>query len=518
MSVRSAQSVTVDFTTRVWSTGIGTNADSLPTGKLVLNGTDNAATVTVTSISTGVYSAQVTLPTLAIGDVVSLRIAATVSSISDAAIIWTDTKDVLLDSSGNTTFNNTTLATVTTVTGQLTAAQIATGIFQDTTAGDFTVANSIGKSLYTSGVAPGGSGGLFIAGTNAATTVTTSFTTTFTGNLAGSVASVTGAVGSVTNAITLPSIPTGWITTAGFASGATIPACTLTATTTALTNAPTSGDFTATMKTSIGTAVAASAVASVTAQVTANVTDINGVSCASVTTINANLGSTQAITFDSNNYQKVDVVDIAGTASAGTAGYVGIDWGNLHGAGSTVSLTGTTIATVTAVGTLTTYTGNTVQTGDSFARIGATGSGLTSLLSVAGYTAPNNTDIAAIYAKLPTNAIADETLVLAAITAIVTLLGTPANSTVSADIAAAVADILALPSAAGNATAVLGLTSGVTTGFSLARILRVIAAAIVGNSSGVSSGSPVYLDVGTGATAVSGTASEGDRSSMEWEA
>lgn len=48
---------------------------------------------------------------------------------------------------------------------------------------------------------PGAAGGIFIAGTNAATTVTTSFTTTFTGNLTGSVASVTGAVGSVTGAV-----------------------------------------------------------------------------------------------------------------------------------------------------------------------------------------------------------------------------------------------------------------------------------------------------------------------------
>jgi hypothetical protein len=40
---------------------------------------------------------------------------------------------------------------------------------------------------------------------------------------------------------------------------------------------------------------------------------------------------------------------------------------------------GTTLPRVTLVDTLTTYTGNTPQTGDSFARIGATGSGLTSL-------------------------------------------------------------------------------------------------------------------------------------------
>lgn len=51
---------------------------------------------------------------------------------------------------------------------------------------------------YLPNVAAGGTNGVFIAGTNAATTVTTALTTTFTGNLTGSVDSVTGAVGSVT--------------------------------------------------------------------------------------------------------------------------------------------------------------------------------------------------------------------------------------------------------------------------------------------------------------------------------
>lgn len=96
----------------------------------------------------------------------------------------------------------TLVDTTTTVTNQLTAAAIATGVWQDTTAGDFTVASSIGKSLYTSGAVPGAAGGLFIAGTNAATSVTTAFTTTFTGNLTGNVGgNVTGSVGSVTGDI-----------------------------------------------------------------------------------------------------------------------------------------------------------------------------------------------------------------------------------------------------------------------------------------------------------------------------
>lgn len=52
--------------------------------------------------------------------------------------------------------------------------------------------------------------------------------------------------------------------------------------------------------------------------------------------------------------------------------------------------TGVTIPTVTTVANLTTYTGNTPQTGDSFARIGATGSALTSLFSAANGTTLQN--------------------------------------------------------------------------------------------------------------------------------
>lgn len=103
MSVRSAQSITKEFRTRNFSTGVLTDADSTPTGTLYVNGTSNAATVTVTHHSTGKYKAAVTLPTLAIGDLAELEVAATVNSVSDSAIVWFDTKDVLLDSSGKTT-------------------------------------------------------------------------------------------------------------------------------------------------------------------------------------------------------------------------------------------------------------------------------------------------------------------------------------------------------------------------------------------------------------------------------
>lgn len=77
-----------------------------------------------------------------------------------------------------------------------TAGQIATAFkkFFDKSAPTGTI-NSLPDAVA------GATGGIFIAGTNAATTVTTALTTTFTGNLTGSVASVTGAVGSVTGAV-----------------------------------------------------------------------------------------------------------------------------------------------------------------------------------------------------------------------------------------------------------------------------------------------------------------------------
>jgi hypothetical protein len=75
---------------------------------------------------------------------------------------------------------------------------IATAIWQDATAGDFTVASSIGKALYIANIAPGAAGGHFISGSNAGTTtfgaltVTGAATFNLTGSVSGSVGSVVG--------------------------------------------------------------------------------------------------------------------------------------------------------------------------------------------------------------------------------------------------------------------------------------------------------------------------------------
>jgi hypothetical protein len=159
------------------------------------------------------------------------------------------------------------------------------------------------KTDFLPSATAGAAGGLFIAGSNAATSITTALTANVignvTGNLSGSVGSVTGAVGSVTAAVTVgtnndktgyglsaAAVQAIWdaltsaFTTAGSIgkkladwvlgsdnkvilsnnahTGAVIPTVTTvttTTTTTNLTNAPTAGDLTATMKTSVKTQV-----------------------------------------------------------------------------------------------------------------------------------------------------------------------------------------------------------------------------------------------------------------------
>jgi hypothetical protein len=80
-----------------------------------------------------------------------------------------------------------TIGTVTTVTNQLAAAAIATGVWQDATANDFTTASSIGKALYVANVAPGASGGHMISGSNAGTTTLGALTVTGATTLTGAV-------------------------------------------------------------------------------------------------------------------------------------------------------------------------------------------------------------------------------------------------------------------------------------------------------------------------------------------
>ncbi len=88
MGFKTGETIAVDFCTQTPSTGAATNADSTPTGTLVINGTDNGATVTVTNKSTGNYKASVVLPAVTDGDVLTLRISAVMSGVTGKAVIW----------------------------------------------------------------------------------------------------------------------------------------------------------------------------------------------------------------------------------------------------------------------------------------------------------------------------------------------------------------------------------------------------------------------------------------------
>lgn len=99
MIVKPGETVTRDFTVSHPTTSALTDADSTPTGTLVINGTDNGATVTVTNKATGKYKAAVTIPSsgLTAGDEVDLYMAATVAGTAGGSIIWrgmVDTKYV----------------------------------------------------------------------------------------------------------------------------------------------------------------------------------------------------------------------------------------------------------------------------------------------------------------------------------------------------------------------------------------------------------------------------------------
>lgn len=103
MSVRTGQTVVAEFTTADPTTGAAANATGTPAGTLVINGTDDAAAVTVTNKETGVYKASVTLPTLTPGDTVMIRVSATVDGVAGKGVVWRDACDVLLSVGGAVT-------------------------------------------------------------------------------------------------------------------------------------------------------------------------------------------------------------------------------------------------------------------------------------------------------------------------------------------------------------------------------------------------------------------------------
>jgi hypothetical protein len=176
-------------------------------------------------------------------------------------------------------------------------------------------------------------------------------------------------------------VGSGWVEWDGAAvvplSSRVKPADTLAAVTN-LANAPTAGDFTAAMKTSLNAATPAS-VQNIAAQ--------TGDSY-------ARLGAPAGATIAADLVELDTLVDAIPTTPLLAANVPANFAALLISVGGHIS----------NVDTLATYTGNTVQTGDSYARLGAAGAGLTALASStvapSWYTGPDNTEIAALVASI----------------------------------------------------------------------------------------------------------------------
>lgn len=172
---------------------------------------------------------------------------------------------------------------ITTVTNQLALATIVSGIWQDTTAGDFTTALSIGKSVMN-GVTLGA--GLTV---NAVTGLTAS-------NLD---AAITSRMATYIQ-------PTGFLAAtfpATIASTTNITGGTIT-TVTNLTNAPTSGDLTNAMKTSV--TAAATAATPIAASVAGAVGSVTGLTASN---LDATVSSRLSTANSPDNYKKNTAVD-----------------------------------------------------------------------------------------------------------------------------------------------------------------------------------------------------------------
>jgi hypothetical protein len=95
-------------------------------------------------------------------------------------------------------------------------------------------------------------------------------------------------------------------------------------------------------------------VGSVTAETTANVTHINSVATSSVTTVNANVGTTQPVNFTGTGASalaKSDMVDIAGAAVSTSTAQIGVNTVNLGGTAQTGRDIGASVLLSSGTGT-----------------------------------------------------------------------------------------------------------------------------------------------------------------------
>jgi hypothetical protein len=273
-----------------------------------------------------------------------------------------------------------------TAPSNLTAAQIAAGVWQDTTAGDFTVAGSVGKSImngvplgtgltingYTGNTPQSGDAFALIGVSGVGLTslgdprisnldVAVSTRSTYAG----------GAVASVTAAVTLPTMPTDWITSTGMSPSAVaeiadavwdeVASGHLTAGTTgeAIVSASSSGD-------PWGTAIPGAYAVGTAGYILG--TNLNATVASRSTYEGGDTSGTTTLlsrvpTFPANF--SAFAISVGGVAKADV---------------ETIKTQTVTCASgVTVLASVGTATPSAAQSGDAFARIGAAGAGLTSI-------------------------------------------------------------------------------------------------------------------------------------------
>jgi hypothetical protein len=203
-----APTTVLDLSNTTIKTTQKVDVDTIKTNPVVNGGTitfpTTATLASTTNITAGTITTTTNLTNLPAITANWLTAAGTAADFGTeiAAAIWQDTVAgdfTVAASIGKSVMNGVALGTgltvatatnVTTVNGLaanvITAAataadfgtEIATAIWTDAVAGDFTVASSIGKALYIANVAPGAAGGHFISGVNAGTTTVGALTST----------------------------------------------------------------------------------------------------------------------------------------------------------------------------------------------------------------------------------------------------------------------------------------------------------------------------------------------------
>lgn len=363
------------------------------------------------------------------------------------------------------------------------------GITITTTSGDgFSITPTAGSAIVATGNGTSKHGMILTGGTAGTSDGLSAVAGTggvpIRGNITGN---ITGTLDTVTTLTNLPAITANWLTSAGINAGAlngkgdwmvtytqptgflaaTFPSGTVANTTnitagtiTNLTNAPTAGDFTATMKTSLNAATPVIVLPASESQVVQTGTASAG--GASTITIQTALGTTadilgckikitsgtganqERVITGYVNGTKVVTVNYAWVTNPDATSVYTIIFDNAPKIDSSLKISG-----VVLTDTLTTYTSNTPQTGDSFARIGAAGAGLTALgdsriahldadvsSRMATYTQPTGF----LAATFPSGTLANTTNITAGtittVTTLTNLPSIPANWLTAAGIAA----------------------------------------------------------------------------------